>query len=56
MPRRNAIEGTVSELVRLGLRRTRCRGLPKTRLHGHLVGAACNLGRWLRPEAWCLSA
>jgi hypothetical protein len=52
MRRRNAIEGTVSELVRLGLRRTRYRGLPKTRLHGYLVGAACNIGRWLRLEAW----
>jgi hypothetical protein len=52
MHRRNAIEGTVSELVRLGLRRTRYRGLPKTRLHDYLVGAACNIGRWLRLEAW----
>jgi transposase len=52
MHRRNAIEGTVSELVRLGLRRTRYRGLAKTRLHGYLVGAACNVGRWLRLEAW----
>ena len=52
MHRRNAIEGTVSELVRLGLRRTRYRGLAKTRLHGYLVGAACNIGRWLRLEAW----
>jgi len=51
---RNAIEGTVSELVRLGLRRTRYRGLAKTRLHGYLVGAACNLRRWLRLEAWRL--
>jgi len=52
MRRRNAIEGTISELVRLGLRRTRYRGLAKTRLHGYLVGAACNIGRWLRLEAW----
>jgi len=54
MHARNAIEGTVSELVRLGLRRTRYRGLAKTRLHGYLVGAACNLRRWLRLEAWRL--
>ena len=54
MRRRNAIEGTISELVRLGLRRTRYRGLAKTRLHGYLVGAACNIGRWLRLEAWRL--
>ena len=24
----------------------------KARLHGYLVGAACNIGRWLRREAW----
>ena len=56
MHRRNAIEGTVSELVRLGLRRTRYRGLAKTRLHDYLVGAACNIRRWLRLEAWRLRA
>jgi hypothetical protein len=54
MHARNAIEGTVSELARLGLRRTRYRGLAKTRLHGYLVATACNLRRWLRLEAWRL--
>jgi transposase len=53
---RNAIEGTQSELVRgHGLRRARYRGLAKVRLQNYLIGAACNLKRWLRREAWGLA-
>jgi hypothetical protein len=51
MHSRNAIEGTISELVRLGLRRSRYRGLAKTRLANYLLGAACNVRRWQRLEA-----
>ena len=52
---RNAIEGTQSELVRAhGLRRARYRGLAKVRLQNYLVGAACNIKRWLRRQAWVL--
>jgi transposase len=51
--RRNAIEGTQSELVRAhGLRRARYRGLAKTRLQNYFVGAACNIKRWIRRTAW----
>jgi hypothetical protein len=51
--RRNAIEGTISELSRgYGMRRTRYRGLAKTRLANYLVGAACNLRRWFRLIGW----
>lgn len=49
---RNSIEGTISELVRLGMRRTRYRGLAKTRLANYFTGAACNTNRWLRLLAW----
>jgi transposase len=52
MHHRNAIEGTISELVRLGLRRSRYKGLAKTRLSNSMVGAACNARRWLRLLAW----
>jgi len=52
MHRRNAIEGTISELVRLGLRRSRYRGLAKTRLANYVLAAACNARRWLRLLAW----
>ena len=52
MHHRNAIEGTISELVRLGLRRSRYKGLAKTRLSNCMVGAACNARRWLRLLAW----
>jgi hypothetical protein len=53
MRHRNAIEGTVSELARsYGMRRTRYRGLGKTRLQNWFIGAACNLKRWCRREAW----
>ena len=48
MKQRNAMEGTVSELVRNGMRRTRYRGLKKTNLANLLYGAACNVRRWLR--------
>ena len=47
--RRNAIEGTQSELVRgHGMRRARYRGLLKVRLQNYLIGAACNVKRWIR--------
>ena len=52
---RNAIEGTQSELVRgHGLRRARYRGLAKVRLQNYLIGAACNVKRWIRREIWNL--
>lgn len=54
--RRNAIEGTQSELVRAhGLRRARYRGLGKVRLQSYLAAAACNLKRWIRRTAWNLA-
>jgi transposase len=53
MKHRNAIEGTMSEMVRgHGMRRARYRGLPKVRLQNHLIGAACNAKRWIRRAAW----
>ena len=53
MKHRNAIEGTQSELVRAhGLRHARYRGLVKVRLQNYFIGAACNVKRWLRREAW----
>jgi hypothetical protein len=53
MRRRNAIEGTISELARgHGLRRARSRGLNKMALQNHLIGAACNAKRWVRRAAW----
>ena len=55
MKHRNAIEGTQSELVRgHGLRRARYRGLAKVKLQNYFIGAACNVKRWLRREAWKL--
>lgn len=55
MKHRNAIEGTQSELVRgHGLRHARYRGLAKVRLQNYFIGAACNVKRWLRREAWKL--
>ncbi len=55
MKQRNAIEGTQSELVRgHGLRRARSRGLAKARLQNYFIGAACNVKRWIRHEAWKL--
>jgi len=54
--RRNAIEGTQSELVRAhGLRRARYLGLSKARLQTCMAAAACNLKRWIRRAAWQLS-
>lgn len=51
--RRNAIEGTQSELVRAhGLRRARYRGLAKVRLQNYFIGAACNAKRWIRRMIW----
>jgi transposase len=53
--RRNAIEGTQSELVRAhGLRRARYRGLAAVRLQNYLAGAACNIKRWIRRQVWLL--
>ena len=44
---RNAIEGTISELVRgYGLRKARYRGLDKNRLAHYFIAAACNVRRW----------
>jgi hypothetical protein len=45
---RKAIEGTISEFVRNGGRRTRYRGLAKTALANYLHGAAVNAKRWIR--------
>ncbi|HEX4119715.1 MAG TPA: transposase, partial [Verrucomicrobiae bacterium] len=51
--KRNAIEGTQSELVRAhGARRARYRGLEKMRLQNYFVGAACNAKRWVRRMIW----
>jgi len=45
---RNGIEGTHSELVRgYGLRRTKYRGLSRVSLSHYLMGAACNVKRYL---------
>ena len=53
MRHRNGIEGTQSELVRgHGLRHARYRGLAKVKLQNYFVGAACNVKRWIRREAW----
>jgi transposase len=46
MRQRNGIESTISELVRAhGIRRSRYRGLQKTRLQAHFVATATNLKR-----------
>jgi hypothetical protein len=51
--RRNAVEGTQSELVRAhGLRRARYRGLEKARLQNYFAGAACNAKRWIKRMIW----
>jgi hypothetical protein len=50
--RRNAIEGTISEFTRGGGRRTRYRGLAKTRLANYFQGAAVNAHRWIRLTQW----
>jgi hypothetical protein len=47
------MEGTPSELVRAhGLRQAKHRGLAKVKLQNYFIGAACNVKRWLRREAW----
>jgi hypothetical protein len=48
MHHRNAIEGTISEFVRNGGRRTRYRGLAKTTLANYFHAAAVNAKRWIR--------
>lgn len=51
--RRNAIEGTHSELMRAhGLKRARYRGEAKVRLQNYLIGAACNAKRWIKRIQW----
>lgn len=51
--RRNAVEGTQSELVRAhGLRQARYRGLEKVRLQNYFAGAACNAKRWIKRMIW----
>jgi transposase len=53
MKQRNAVEGTHSELARgHGLRRARYRGLKKVTLQNYLIGAACNVKRWIRRLQW----
>lgn len=53
MKQRNAIEGTHSELARAhGLRCARYRGLKKVTLQNYLIGAACNVKRWIRRLQW----
>jgi len=51
--RRNALEGTQSELVRgHGLRQARYRGKAKAALQNYFIGAACNAKRWIRRVVW----
>jgi transposase len=51
--RRNAIEGTHSELMRAhGLKKARYRGLAKVSLQNYLIGAACNAKRWIKRIQW----
>lgn len=53
MRRRNAIEGTHSELKRgYGLRRCRYRGLSRTAVQMQTIAAACNLRRWAARLNW----
>lgn len=53
MRRRNAIEGTYSELVRgYGLRRCRYKGRAMTDLQAKFIATACNLCRWARRLCW----
>jgi transposase len=50
---RNGIEGTLSELVRgHGLRRTKYRGFQRVRLSHYMMGAACNIKRYLNLRAF----
>ena len=54
--RRNAIEGTQSELVRgHGLRKARYRSSAKAGLQSYFTAAACNVKRWIRRTAWQLA-
>ena len=55
MHHRSAIEGTISEFVHNGGRRTRYRGLAKTALANYLHGAAVNAKRWIRLLQYRLS-
>jgi transposase len=49
MHQRNAIEGTISELVRgHGLRRARYKGFAKVDLQNQFIAAACNIKRWFQ--------
>jgi transposase len=48
MKQRNAIEGTISELMRQGMRRTPYRGLAKTALANYFTATVCNINRWFR--------
>jgi IS5 family transposase len=53
MRRRNAVEGTHSELVRgYGLRHCRYKGRAKTDLQAKFAATACNLSRWARRLCW----
>jgi hypothetical protein len=53
MHHRNAMEGTISELVRgYGLRRARYRGKAKVSLQNLFIGAAANCRRWWRRRTW----
>jgi IS5 family transposase len=53
MRKRNAVEGTHSELVRgYGLRRCRYKGRAKTGLQAQFTATACNLRRWARRLCW----
>ncbi len=53
MKKRNGIEGTQSELVRAhGARRACYRGRNKVKLQFYLIGAACNVKRWLWRLGW----
>ena len=51
--KRNALEGTQSELVRAhGLRQARYRGSAMVALQNYMIGAACNAKRWIRRLQW----
>ena len=56
MKKRNAIEGTHSELVRAhGMRHTRFRRLERVSLGNYFTAAACNIKRWIRRAVWEVS-
>ncbi len=53
MKKRNAIEGTISELKRrYGIRRARYRGLQKTSLQIIFCVSGCNIRRWAARRNW----